>query len=303
MEEKIFFNKNGVIVGNSRFVARGKTHDMSEVLSITEYDIIQSRANRYMGYLLVIIMLSFGIYGFVFVIPEIPRYELISFYSVVTIIGLLIYIRTPKDTYKIFLNTPSGSIMALASKNKEYNRIIVNALNDAIASRDDKKDKEDKKDIVNSEIKTDKPVEKIEDNRQDIRDAMMGKNGKMTLMPGVLIDTITMREIPMHNNPTNFTTIRGIATGIEYFFSGRGGRMPVKTSRGANLIQLNIGKKNVYIPGSSAPLCTDDRLPTISYGDDIEAMCAPCSPKGLPNVLVLKNHTSGVLWYVHTRIF
>ena len=106
---------------------------MSEVTAITEYDIIQSRANQYMGYLLVIIMLSIGIYGFVFVIPTNPRYELILFYSAVTIMGLLVFIRTPKDTYKIFLNTPSGSIMALASKNKEYNKTIVNALNDAIA--------------------------------------------------------------------------------------------------------------------------------------------------------------------------
>jgi hypothetical protein len=109
---------------------------MSEVTSITEYDVIQSRANQYMGYLMVIIMLSFGIYGFVFVIPEIPRYELISFYSAVTVMGLLVYIRTPKDIYKIFLNTPSGSIMAFASKNKEYNKPIANALNDAIASRE-----------------------------------------------------------------------------------------------------------------------------------------------------------------------
>ncbi len=163
--------------------------------------------------------------------------------------------------------------------------------------------KKDKKDAIDVGIKTDKPVGKTEINRQDIRDAMMGKNGKMTLMPGVLIDTVTMREIPMHGNPTNFTTIRGIATSLRYFILNRNTQMPVENIRAANLINLNIGEKNVYIQGSTAPLHKGDRLPTIHDGDDVEAMCVPGSQKNMLNVWVLKNHTSGVLWYIHTRIF
>lgn len=168
--------------------------------------------------------------------------------------------------------------------------------------------KKDKKDIADGEIKTDKPVIKTEINRQDIRDAMMGKNGKMTLMPGILIDTVTMREIPMRDKQTDFITIRGVATSMKYYiesFSAEGGsaRMKTENSRRADLINLNIGEKNVYIRGSSALLNKDGDIPTINDGDDVEAMCVPGSQKDLLYVWVLKNHTSGVLWYIHTRIF
>ncbi len=163
-----------------------------------------------------------------------------------------------------------------------------------------KKDKKDEADKVN---KTDSPVKKIEINRHDIRDAMMGKNGKMVLMPDVLIDTVTMREIPMIDRPTNFITIRGIATSLKYSILSRSANMPVENSRVANLINLNIGEKNVYIQASTAPLNKDDRLPMIQDGNDVEAMCVLDSQKNLLYVWVLKNHTSGVLWYIHTRIF
>ena len=137
--------------------------------------------------------------------------------------------------------------------------------------------KKDKKDAVDSDITTDKPVVKTEINRQDIRDAMMGKNGKMTLMPGVLIDTVTMREIPTNDKPTHFVTICGIATSMKYFILNRNTQMPVEHVRAANLINLKIGEKNVYIQGSTAPLHKGDRLPTIHDGDDVEAMCVPGS--------------------------
>jgi hypothetical protein len=166
----------------------------------------------------------------------------------------------------------------------------------------------DKKDTAESGTKADKPGIKTEINMQDIRDAMMGKNGKMTLMPGVLIDTVIMREVPMRDKPTNFTTIRGIATSLKYFIESRSeepGTTVMKTEnrRSATLINLNIGEKNVYIQESTVHLNMDDDLPAINDGDDVEAMCVPGSQKDLQYVWVLKNHTSGVLWYIHTRIF
>lgn len=166
--------------------------------------------------------------------------------------------------------------------------------------------KKDKKDVADGGIKTDKPVIKTGINRQDIRDAMMGKNGKMTLMPGVLIDTVTMREIPMRDKPTHFVTIRGNVSSMKYFILSVADTarsiMPAKNSRAANLINLNIGEKNVYIYESTALLNNDDRLPMINDSDDVETMCLPGSLKDGLDVWVLKNHTSGVLWYLKTGI-
>lgn len=102
--------------------------------------------------------------------------------------------------------------------------------------------RKNKKDTVENISKTDKPAIKTEVNRQDIRDAMMGKNGKIALMSGVSIDTITMREIPMCDKQSEFTTIRGIATSMQYFISNRNMIMPSKFSS-ANLMTLNIGEK------------------------------------------------------------
>jgi len=148
--------------------------------------------------------------------------------------------------------------------------------------------KKNKKDTTDSATKTDKSVGETEKSRQDMRDAMLGKNGKMILMQGVAIDTITMREIIMPGKSANLTTIRGVATSIRYFISNRNMIMPAEY-RSANVIYLNIGEKNVNVH-------KDNSLPVINDGDDVETMCIPSYQKGAVDALVVKNHTSGVLW-------
>lgn len=130
-------------------------------------------------------------------------------------------------------------------------------------------------------------------NSQDIRDAMMGKNGKMVLMPGVLIDTMTMREISMRGASTNLTTIRGTAKSIQYFWQSRNTRMKTEF-RHANLITLNIGEKHININ-------KDNSLPVINENDDIEVMCVPTYSTDIIDALVVKNHTSGKLWCYSLR--
>lgn len=153
-----------------------------------------------------------------------------------------------------------------------------------------KKDKKDTTDVVS---KTDEPVVKTEYSRQDVRDAMIGKNGKMILMQGVAIDTITMREIIVPGTPARLTTVRGIATSIKYFISSRNVIMPAEY-RSANVIYLNIGEKRVNIN-------KDNSLPVINEGDDVETMCIPAYSKDVVDALAVKNHTSGVLWCFNIR--
>ena len=153
--------------------------------------------------------------------------------------------------------------------------------------------KKDKKDVTDILRKTDDSIVKTEYSMQDWHDAMIGKNGKMILMQGVAIDTITMCEIIMPGKSANLTTIRGIATSIRYFISNRNMIMPAEY-RSANVIYLNIGEKNVNIH-------KDNSLPVINEGDDVETMCIPSYQKGAIDALVVKNHTSGVLWYFGIR--
>jgi hypothetical protein len=153
--------------------------------------------------------------------------------------------------------------------------------------------RKNKKDTMENMNKTDESPRKIEINRQDIRDAMAGKNGKMALMSGVLIDTVTMREIPMRDKPSEFTTIRGTAASIQYFISSRNMKMPAKYSS-ANLMTLRIGEKDVNVN-------KDNMLPEINDGDDVEAMCMPSYSKYVLDVFVLKNHTRGTVWCFSVR--
>ena len=153
--------------------------------------------------------------------------------------------------------------------------------------------KKNKKDTTDSATKTDKSVGETEKSRQDMRDAMLGKNGKMILMQGVAIDTITMREIPRPCVSTKLTVVRGIATSIKYFISSRNVRVPAEY-RSANVISLNIGGKGVNIH-------KDNSLPVINDGDDVETMCIPSYSKDVVDALAVKNHTSGVLWCFSTR--
>lgn len=171
--------------------------------------------------------------------------------------------------------------------------------------------RENKKDTTDHEIKIDKPVIKTEINRQDVRDAMMGKNGK-TIVQDIAIDTVTMCEIQMHDKLSGIITTRGIVTSTQCFNRGNnsdffGGNrdviVPMKSIKNAQFLELIVGEKVFELPN-------DNFLPEVNIGDDIEIMHVPDSPKAKsPNssgrqvriVLVLKNHTSGALWCFSIR--
>ena len=165
-----------------------------------------------------------------------------------------------------------------------------------------------KKDTMDHEIKADKPV-KIENNRQDVLDAMMGKNGKITVLD-IAIDTITMREIPKRNKLYGIITARGIVTSTQCFnrgsnnaYSNRDIIVPMTSIEHSQFLELIIGDKVFELPN-------DHFLPEVNIGDDVEIMHVPDSNKSkTPNssgrdvrvILVLKNHTNGALWCFSLR--
>ncbi len=169
--------------------------------------------------------------------------------------------------------------------------------------------RKNKKDTMNHEIKTDNPAIKIDTNKQDIQDAIMGKNGKIRV-DGILIDTIAMNEIPRGDKLSGIITTRGIVKSTQCFnrgsnseFANRDIVVPMKSIENAQLLELIIGEK-VF------ELLNDKFLPEVNIGDDVEIMHSPDSYRAkTPNssgrdvraVLVLKNHTNGALWYFSTR--
>jgi hypothetical protein len=163
--------------------------------------------------------------------------------------------------------------------------------------------RKNKKDTVENVSKTDKSSIKTEINRQDIRDAMMGKNGKITVQ-GIAIDTVTMREIPMRDKLSGITATRGTVKSMQCFNRSHGNCItPMKSIKRADILELTVGDK-VF------ELINDHFLPEVDIDDDIEIMHGPDSSKGITTNsscgdtrfgLVLKNHTRGTLWWLNMR--
>lgn len=133
MEEKIFFNKDGVIVSNSRFVVRGQTYAMSGITSVTSVRNDPSRIGPIVLFFLAFIFLLYGLGMY----SHDPSGAIIGggfWVSVFTIWGVKSW-RGQKTYYQIIFNSSSGRVTALTSDDEEYIKTVVAALNDAIVSR------------------------------------------------------------------------------------------------------------------------------------------------------------------------
>lgn len=118
MEEKLFFEHNGVKVTNTRFISGGQTFAMSNITSVKSSE---EKPKRLGGVLILLIglvtMASLPIIG-----------GLISAAAIYYLIKL-------KPMYHIMLSTSGGESSALKTDQKEYLNQIVTALNEAIIYR------------------------------------------------------------------------------------------------------------------------------------------------------------------------
>ncbi|MHB8165501.1 MAG: DUF6232 family protein [Sulfuricella sp.] len=122
MDEKSFFNENGVGVSNVRFIAQGQTHAMSGVTSVKAFRKNPPRkALIFMG-IMGVIELGFG-------------------NTFMTVLGLAIIAGAvamwlfTKPKFSVMLSSASGESSALTSKDGEFISRVVGALNDAIVYR------------------------------------------------------------------------------------------------------------------------------------------------------------------------
>ena len=122
MNEKTFFNANGISVTNARVVIAGQTYAMSGITSVRAIEEKPSRKGS----------IILGIIGIIFLL--IGQSSTI----IIGIIGIalaVVWFILTKPTYHIGLVSASGESKALNSKDSAYISKIVNAINEAIIAR------------------------------------------------------------------------------------------------------------------------------------------------------------------------
>lgn len=121
MEEKTFFNENGVSVSNARFIAQGQTYAMSGVTSVKSFRQEPSRKGPIILAIIGLIALTGG--------------------GTVTVVGLALIAGAvalwilQKPEFSVLLSSASGEAKALTNKDGEFIGKVVAALNDAIVHR------------------------------------------------------------------------------------------------------------------------------------------------------------------------
>jgi amino acid permease len=128
MEEKVFFNFDGVTVSNSRFIVRSQTYAMQSVTSVKPGIVEPKRG----------VAILFMFIGFLLLVGE-----MLALYTagvlliagvVAIIIGLIAWV-LEKPKYSVILNTSAGEHHALISEKKQDIEHVLQALNQAIVSR------------------------------------------------------------------------------------------------------------------------------------------------------------------------
>jgi len=126
MEERNFFNEDGVSVTNARFIVNNQTYAMSGVTSVKSFKEEPSRTAP-MVLIVVGILLALGSFG--------GGSSGGVIISLLLIGGAIWWWISQKPLYSVLLNSSSGESKALSSKDGEFISKVVSALNDSIIHR------------------------------------------------------------------------------------------------------------------------------------------------------------------------
>lgn len=119
MEEKTFFEYEGVKVTNARFVVDGQTFAMGNVTSVKPVEVRPSRAGP----------LLLGIVGALFLLGA-------SYIIAVVLLTLAAaWWHGQKTMFHIMLRTSGGETKALSTNQRNYLEQVTQALNEAIVHR------------------------------------------------------------------------------------------------------------------------------------------------------------------------
>jgi len=118
MDERTFFEYEGVKVTNARFVVDGQTFAMSNVTSVNP---ITESPRRFWGILVLLV-------GIVALFQN-------PFFGVPVVALAVYFLYKQRPVYHVMLRTSGGETKALTTHQKNYLDKVVSALNDAIIHR------------------------------------------------------------------------------------------------------------------------------------------------------------------------
>lgn len=121
MEEKIFFERDGVSVSSARFTVHGQTYAMSGVTSVKQDVIHPSRLGPFL----------IGFLGCVGMMTEKGEF----LWGLLTLVIALLWWINQKSIWIVVLNSSSGETKALKSNSSSYIKNVIAALNESIVYR------------------------------------------------------------------------------------------------------------------------------------------------------------------------
>jgi Family of unknown function (DUF6232) len=122
MDERVFFEQGDVRVTNARFVVGSKTHAMNGVTSVSSHRMPASVVGPIIG-IVVGLLILMGASGSGKILGV----------AVIAIAGYVLY--SQKATHVVVLQSASGKVDALSSKDGGMIQGVVAALNDALIHR------------------------------------------------------------------------------------------------------------------------------------------------------------------------
>jgi hypothetical protein len=127
MSEQIFYNQDGIMVTNSRFIVHGQTYTMSGITSVKINKTCLTDRNITIAVIILAIMIISPI---ILCEMEMPIL-IIALGALAPNAGILLF----RHKWVIVLTTSSGEVKALENRDKGVISEIVNALNSAIIAR------------------------------------------------------------------------------------------------------------------------------------------------------------------------
>jgi hypothetical protein len=119
-KEVVFYQDQQVTVTQARFISQGKTYAMSNISSVSLYEIKRSRG-------LEVLMIIAGLS--MLAVDGARMFGLVTLMIAIALFFLL------KNSYSVRIQSTSGEADGLISKDSEYVNKIVSAVNEAIIFR------------------------------------------------------------------------------------------------------------------------------------------------------------------------
>lgn len=128
-EEVIYYNKDNLLVSNTRAILGSQTYSMANITSVSMHEVPPNRTPGLITLLVGIIMMGGFVGG---EDSNCMAFGIIGIF--VALFGAYL-LWAPKTSYAVRIGSASGETNALSSPDKEYIRVIVAALNKSIIER------------------------------------------------------------------------------------------------------------------------------------------------------------------------